>query len=75
MPFSQIQNKWHFLGVYREGAIGGYAYDGIHSQVSNSLTVAGSPFYTLHIGADGGGNSPYLGVMARVSVFERDGIN
>ena len=28
-PFSAIQNKWHFLGLYREGAIGGYAFNGV----------------------------------------------
>lgn len=59
VPFSDFQYKWHFLGVYREGAIGGYTYEGMQKQSSNSLTVAGSPIFTLLIGAAAGGSNPF----------------
>ena len=72
VPFTDVQNKWHFLGIYREGAVGGYVYDGAESISPNFFTVLPSPTFTLHIGAEAGGANPYLGAMSRFSIFERE---
>ena len=70
-PFSEFERKWHFLGAYREGAIGGYAYDGVEKQSSNSLALSGAAT-SLHIGGEDGGTNPFLGVISRFSIYERE---
>ena len=75
VPFSDFQNKWHFLGLYKEDSNGGYSYDGMWEESSTTLSVPVIATFSLNVGAASGGTNSYLGVMARFSIHERESVD
>ena len=68
VPFSDVYYKWQFLGIFREGIVGGYALNSIVKESPSTFIISGAATFTLLVGAETDGSNPFLGVMSRFSI-------